>query len=969
MDEFTKAIMEKASARNEATKQKMLDQQRRRRLGPLNSRGNLVQSSTNQSTSEIHQDVGGKAKPIMSERLKRIVAQRKQWDAEERGEEINLNEVPTPTKHEDPRVNSPVILANLNPDRKAKLAHLARRYTNDDDSDIFASTSYVGNSLNKSPTNSDVNMADCKEKESASSAIKNTADGDCESSNLEMKKPSPILNQDRTKRRSDVQQPVPAKRKSFGADSILKKGDGNYAVGTSTPKDDIVRPNSGNQRQHMISVQDSSLSSQQQMPNNEESYIHDNSSAMSDAPPSTSVGGMSFGESDLDEDYEINSVEQESLRSDQDLAGESVDGSYLDGSDEKLGNHHQDSTVGNTSNMTSANEDEEGDEFSFGDEDDNVEDGTDENFDTVIDELFSFGNDSVCSSALPNSDVTVSKSRRQICDELNDRRQVFNEAEDTRTILTRRVSRREMLSPPRRLVRSNSTESILPVSRNQSFRDELNESGSNLLKTSSVSTPTTSKSTNNDSSIPLFTIDSYRSDKRNQTKNSSTRTPVIAQTSSKITKNTAKKPTSNYKLQVQKPYKEKKKELEGLIQQQLSFIKQASDAVNCCYDVKHGKGTRAELEAEKFLLLSRKKHLALRDELKDLEKKGPRGYGLQAPTSQTCRASITINQISLPMRSEHLFAMNSNAVNTTPHYIILVNAGGGKVLETDLTAAPEDIIGDQLRFKRIFTFENLSSDFEIEVEVYTAKHFRAQPQATHQDKSNKSKGFFNKKTGTVSLRSLTPRKFRSRNMSSSSSLSCPSPGGPNAVRTSSFTLIGSCTITKSDMKDKSFELANVPFLSPITGRLRCEIKAEFHSMVEQCGFLTMFDDVGGLGAWHRRWCALYNGVLSAWEYPTDVNLKRPQRQIPLQQCISPLVKPVERINCARPNVFEFRTMRERRKDDKDNLISFKTGSVITIKHWIAADSKAERDGWIDVMNQALTDVREWNSEALKPITS
>lgn len=32
---------------------------------------------------------------------------------------------------------------------------------------------------------------------------------------------------------------------------------------------------------------------------------------------------------------------------------------------------------------------------------------------------------------------------------------------------------------------------------------------------------------------------------------------------------------------------------------------------------------------------------------------------------------------------------------------------------------------------------------------------------------------------------------------------------------------------------------------------------------------TMFDDVGGLGAWHRRWCALRQGRLYSWTYPDD----------------------------------------------------------------------------------------------------
>lgn len=33
------------------------------------------------------------------------------------------------------------------------------------------------------------------------------------------------------------------------------------------------------------------------------------------------------------------------------------------------------------------------------------------------------------------------------------------------------------------------------------------------------------------------------------------------------------------------------------------------------------------------------------------------------------------------------------------------------------------------------------------------------------------------------------------------------------------------------------------------------------------GFLTMFNDVSGYGAWHRRWFRLRNGILSFWKYP------------------------------------------------------------------------------------------------------
>jgi len=38
-------------------------------------------------------------------------------------------------------------------------------------------------------------------------------------------------------------------------------------------------------------------------------------------------------------------------------------------------------------------------------------------------------------------------------------------------------------------------------------------------------------------------------------------------------------------------------------------------------------------------------------------------------------------------------------------------------------------------------------------------------------------------------------------------------------------------------------------------------------------FQTMFEDVSGFGAWHRRWCVLSGYCISYWTYPDDEKRK------------------------------------------------------------------------------------------------
>ena len=40
-------------------------------------------------------------------------------------------------------------------------------------------------------------------------------------------------------------------------------------------------------------------------------------------------------------------------------------------------------------------------------------------------------------------------------------------------------------------------------------------------------------------------------------------------------------------------------------------------------------------------------------------------------------------------------------------------------------------------------------------------------------------------------------------------------------------------------------------------------------------FQTILEDIGGYGAWQRRWCVLQGAIMSYWRYPGDESTKVP----------------------------------------------------------------------------------------------
>lgn len=98
-------------------------------------------------------------------------------------------------------------------------------------------------------------------------------------------------------------------------------------------------------------------------------------------------------------------------------------------------------------------------------------------------------------------------------------------------------------------------------------------------------------------------------------------------------------------------------------------------------------------------------------------------------------------------------------------------------------------------------------------------------------------------------------------------------------------------------------------------RVNCELSVN----IDYRGFLTMYEDVSGFGAWHRRWCRLKGHVINFWLYPDDEKKKAPMGTIDLQTCNTQKVTTAPRDMCARLNTLLLEFKRPYQEGDYESL--------------------------------------------------
>ncbi|XP_031735189.1 anillin, actin binding protein 2 isoform X4 [Anarrhichthys ocellatus] len=467
-------------------------------------------------------------------------------------------------------------------------------------------------------------------------------------------------------------------------------------------------------------------------------------------------------------------------------------------------------------------------------------------------------------------------------------------------------------------------------------------------------------------SPPLYSIDAYRTQRQSKL-------PTIQS----VTPGAQRRAPEKFQPQPSVNTKEKITALSEEAGKLQTVINQTLQALSCCTDEEHGRGSLEEAEAEKLLLVSCEKRSALLAEVARVreERNSESGEDSEYVSQQACRGTVGITKIQLPLKVEFVCSSHKRTGRPSHYFFVLIRYGPCNIVATPLATAADAQNGDTISFPTSVTLKDIRSSFEIDVEVYSLSHTSG---------SNCSVD----RTTTKSR--VTPRKLLNTITRSSNSLTSAALPALNTRRSSNFFLVGSHKITLSSLGHSKFPLdkmklegkirrllgdefqEKVPFLSPLEGNIYLQLDSESHSNVHHHGFLTMFELISGYGVWHRRYFVLVGCNMYYWNHPNDKETKvqtdmqtksashfsinscflffMPQDaegSISLSSSHSRCVRPVKRDSCARPFTFELVSNVPQQQD-------------ASAKCWFSADTKQERLDWMEKLNQALLDFNTWN---------
>uniref|UniRef100_A0A1A9ZYF2 PH domain-containing protein n=1 Tax=Glossina pallidipes TaxID=7398 RepID=A0A1A9ZYF2_GLOPL len=340
---------------------------------------------------------------------------------------------------------------------------------------------------------------------------------------------------------------------------------------------------------------------------------------------------------------------------------------------------------------------------------------------------------------------------------------------------------------------------------------------------------------------------------------------------------------------------------------QQQVIAQASQALNLCAATVEFSGSTESVEGERHLLVATHRRQACLDEVQRLRvEKVLRPLG--APRD---KGRLTVKEITLPLRKSYIQQLSSDAISG--HHLVCLMKYNEHVLATKSVSTLPGLLA--VKFPDVLRLNDVYADFKVTIEIY----------------------------GMTAQREILPHEVKYHiNLNKKGGIKTP----------------------KKKARDNGLVMppvqpVHVMGVCPLEGVLHMKVNCELSVSVEYEGFLNMYEDVSGYGAWHRRYCRLSGTVVNYWKYPDDVKEKAPIGSIDLCSCVTQKVEVAPRDICARLNTMLLQCERPALANDVESLTIIPKGRNTIVRYLMSADSKNERVAWCAYFNKALALLRAW----------
>ncbi|KAL9916206.1 anillin-like isoform 1-T1 [Glossina fuscipes fuscipes] len=380
---------------------------------------------------------------------------------------------------------------------------------------------------------------------------------------------------------------------------------------------------------------------------------------------------------------------------------------------------------------------------------------------------------------------------------------------------------------------------------------------------------------------------------------------------------------------------EKIEKLLDEVYKQQQVIAQVSQALNLCAATVEFSGSTESVEGERHLLVATHRRQACLDEVQRLRvEKALRSLG--APRD---KGRLTVKEITLPLRKSYIQQLSSDAISG--HHLVCLMKYNEHVLATKSVSTLPGLLA--VKFPDVLRLNDVYADFKVTIEIYgmTAQREILPHEVKYHINLNKKGGV------------KTPKKKARDN-----GLIMP-PVQPVHVRTPALVQYGFAIFSLREVQRTNWTLTQVMGVCPLEGVLHMKVNCELSISVEYEGFLNMYEDVSGYGAWHRRYCRLSGTVMNYWKYPDDVKEKAPMGSIDLYTCVTQKVEVAPRDICARLNTMLLQCERPALANDVESLTIIPKGRNTIVRYLMSADSKEERIAWCAHFNKALALLRAW----------